>query len=282
MGLGPIGELASKRTLSRLSWRRKHLQHDPAVLAAVVADIQAQAPDHLAITGDLTNFATPREYAAARAWLAGLGPTADVTVSPGNHDALVAKGHDARFESFQPWFGDDASAEFPQVRRRGPVALVNLSSAVATPPLFATGRLGEAQLGRLGAILDGLKGWVRIVLVHHPVAAGVVSRRKALSDAPALREVLARHGAELVLHGHAHEAVFGTVAGIPVLGVPSASSPAGLKHAAARWHMIEVEAGALQVIARGVDAAGAVGELGRYRLSARAASPCAQRGERVG
>jgi 3',5'-cyclic AMP phosphodiesterase CpdA len=274
MGLGPLGELASKRTLSRLSWRRKHRQHDPTVLAALVADVKAQAPDHVAVTGDLTNFATPGEFAAARAWLETLGPAADVTVSPGNHDALVARGQAERFATFRPWFGDEGATDFPQVRRRGPVALINLCSAIATPPLFASGRLGEDQLGRLGALLDGLKGLTRIVLVHHPVGAGVVSRRKALSDAPALREVLARHGAELVLHGHAHEAVFGSVAGVPVLGVPSASSPAGFKHAPARWHLIEVEDGALLVTARGVD-----GELGRYRL---ASSPLAKRGERVG
>ena len=262
-GLGPLGELASKRTLSRLSWRRKHRQHDPAVLAALVADIQAHAPDHVAVTGDLTNFATPHEFTAARAWLETLGAAADVTVSPGNHDALVAEGHAARFATFGPWFGDEAQAVFPQVRRRGPLAIVNLCSAIATPPLFASGRLGADQLGRLGQVLDELKGLTRVVLVHHPVGAGVVSRRKALSDAPALREVLARHGAELILHGHAHEPVFGAVAGIPVLGVPSASSPAGFKHAPARWHLIEVDGADIQVTARGVH-----GEIGRYRLNA--------------
>jgi 3',5'-cyclic AMP phosphodiesterase CpdA len=268
-GLGPLAELASKRTLSRLAWRRKRVQHDPAVLAAIVADLKAQAPDHVAITGDLTNFATAQEFAAANAWLQALGPARDVTVSPGNHDALVSDGEAARTAALGPWFGDEPGG-FPQVRRCGPVALVNLCSAIATPPLFASGRLGEAQLARLSQALGelGRAGLVRIVLVHHPVVDGVVSRRKALADAPALREVLKRQGAELVLHGHAHEAVFGSVGAIPVLGVPSASSPAGSGHPAARWHMIEIEGGAMQVIARGTDAAGAVGELGRYVLPA--------------
>lgn len=273
-GIGPLAELASKRTLSRLAWRRKRLQHHPAVLAAMVGDLKALAPDHVAVTGDLTNFATPEEFAAARAWLEALGSPAGVTVSPGNHDVLVARGEAVRRAALGPWFGDDDAAEFPQVRRRGPVALVNLCSAIATPPLFASGRLGQAQLSRLSQALEelGRAGLVRIVLLHHPVGAGVVSRRKALSDAPALREVLRRHGAELVLHGHAHEPVFGSLAGpagpIPVLGASSASSPAGSRHAAARWHAIEIEDGAMQVIARGVDAAGEIGELGRYVLPA--------------
>jgi len=271
-----LWELASKRTLSRLAWRRKRRWHDPAVLAAIAADIAAYGPDHIALTGDLTNFATPGEFAAARAWLETLAPAAAVTVSPGNHDALVSYGQADRFASLAPWFGDDDGGGFPRVRRRGPVAIVNLSSAIATPPLFAGGTLGRDQIGRLGEVLGALgrEGVIRIVLLHHPPGAGVVSGRKALADASALRVVLARHGAELVLHGHAHEAVFCVMAGprgaIPVLGVPSASSPVGSPHAAARWHAIEFDAqGAIRVIARGLDRqGGGIVELGRYLLPA--------------
>lgn len=277
-GLGPLRELISKRTLSRLAWRKKHRQHDPAVLAALTADIAAYGPDHIALTGDLTNFSTPAEYAAARTWLATLGPPADVTLSPGNHDALVAEGHAGRMATLSPWFGDDEAADFPHLRRRDGVALVNLCSAVPTPPFFAGGRLGEAQLHRLGGALDrlGREGLFRVVMLHHPPVAGVVSRRKALEDAAALREVLERHGAELVLHGHAHEAVFSAAAGphgpIPVIGVPSASSPHGFHHAAARWHAIEIDTkqrpAAVRVIARGLDRrTGVVVELGRYGLA---------------
>ena len=273
-----LRDLASKRSLSRIAWRRKRREHDPGVLAALTADVAAQGPDHLVITGDLTNFSTPEEFAAARAWLAGLGAPADVTVSPGNHDALVARGGAERFATLAPWFGDAGDARFPQVRRRGPVALVNLSSAVATGPFVATGRLGEDQLVRLDAVLAELAGGglCRIVMLHHPPADGVVSRRKSLLDAAALRGLLARHGAELVLHGHGHEAAFNAVPGpqgpIPTLGCPSASATPGGRHPAARWHMLEIDPaqprGGLRVIARGLGAEGGFVELGRYALSA--------------
>lgn len=249
------------------------------MLAKIVADIHDQAPDHIALTGDLTNFSTPQEYAAAREWLTALAPSANLTVSPGNHDALVADGLDERLASLQHWFGDGTEAAFPHVRRRGPLGLVNLCSAIATPPLYASGRLGAAQLGRLPAILDelGRAGLVRVVMLHHPPVAGVVSRRKALEDAEALRAVLLRHGAELVLHGHAHEAAFNTLPGpagpIPVLGVPSASMPADHHHPAARWHAIEIDPAGLKIVARGLDErTGMVGEVGRYALAAPALS----------
>ncbi|RAK52789.1 metallophosphoesterase family protein [Phenylobacterium deserti] len=263
-----------KRRLSRFAWRRKGRTHDPAVLAQLVADVKAHAPDHLAITGDLTNFSTNEEFEAARRWLDGLGPSADVTVSPGNHDALVGRADAARFDPWRPWLGDEAATAFPYVRRRGPVAVINLCSALPTAPHLAQGELGPEQLDRLARLLPELKGegLFRLLLIHHPPVNGVVSRRKSLRDGETLRAVLREAGAELVLHGHAHTAAVGSAPGprgpIPVLGVPSASSVEG-HHEAARWHGFDIETRDggwdVRVTARGLSG-GTIGELGRYRL----------------
>jgi 3',5'-cyclic AMP phosphodiesterase CpdA len=268
---------ASKRLLSRIAWRRKRRHHRPDVLAALVADVQAQAPDHVAVTGDLTNFSTPEEFAAAQAWLARLFPAEALTVSPGNHDSLVGRAGLERFAPWQAWLGDDPAQEFPKVRIRGPVALVNLCSAVPTAPHLAQGRLGEAQIARLGSVLAelGADRLYRLVMIHHPITPGVVSGRKALVDAEALREVLRRAGAELVIHGHAHEAPTRTTPGpdgpIPVLGVPSASAAADGHGVPARWHSIEIERRAsgftTRVVARGFGSGPNVEELGRYTLA---------------
>lgn len=260
-------DAVSKRVLSRFAWRRKRHRHDPAVLAALVADLKARAPDHIALTGDLTNFSTPEEFAAARVWLEALGDAQAVTVSPGNHDALVAAGAPTRFAPWRPWLGDAAERDFPYLRVRGPVALVNLSSAVPTAVHLAQGALGRAQIEQAGALLKtaGEQGLCRVVLVHHPLADGAVSGRKSLTDAPALRAVLAEVGAELVLHGHAHETQSATVPGplgaIPVLAVPSASTPWGETHDdPARWNEIAVTPEGrrfrLEVTSREVTAAG--------------------------
>lgn len=269
-------ELEPKRWLSRFAWRRKRRRHSAEVLAALVADLQAQQPDHIAITGDLTNFATPEEFAGARRWLEVLAPADQVTVSPGNHDALAGVGGHERFAEWRPWLGDQAATDFPQVRRRGPAALVNLCSAAPTAPLLAQGVLDPAQLARLPDILRrlGEEGLFRVVLLHHPPAAGAVSRRKALRQAPELAAILRAEGAELVLHGHAHQATLAALPGprapIPVLGVPPASG-SGDPAEAGRWHAIEVDrAGTdwrVRVVARGLGPAGEMAELGRYRLA---------------
>ena len=87
------------------------------------------------------------------------------------YDAYVASAlaaHDPHWGEFMR--GDDATAglAFPFVRRRGPLALIGLTSAVATAPFMATGWLGQAQIARLDALLPRLAGHFRVVMVHHP------------------------------------------------------------------------------------------------------------------
>jgi 3',5'-cyclic AMP phosphodiesterase CpdA len=268
-------DTASKRLLSRFAWRRKQRRHIQAVLDAIAADVAAHAPDHVVITGDVINFATPEEFAAARTWLEGLGDPATVTVSPGNHDALSAAGAPRGFGPWKPWLGDDGDG-FPYLRVRGPVALVNLSSAIPTALHLAQGTLGAAQIERARALLreTGERGLYRVVLLHHPVAQGVVAGRKELTDAQALRAMLADAGAELILHGHAHEALMTRTAGpsgpIPILAVPAASTPFGGKGQPARWNEIAIErdgaAFRTQVTAHGITPALTVEPLGGYIL----------------
>ncbi len=76
-----------------------------------------------------------------------------------------------------------------------------------TAPLLATGRLGGAQIARLAELLDqcAREGRFRVVLIHHPPLSTPGDDFKRLIDGRDLRDVLARHGAELVMHGHDHE-----------------------------------------------------------------------------
>src|SRR3984957_3814485 len=67
-------DLAGKRALGYLNWKRNRRKfHRRDVLDALVSDIQAQAPDHIAITGDLVNLALEAEFAPAREWLESVG-----------------------------------------------------------------------------------------------------------------------------------------------------------------------------------------------------------------
>ena len=245
-----IGALFNKRLLGYLSWHRKrHLRHRPEVLAAMMKDINATAPDHVIVSGDLTNIALPDEFRASRVWLEQVGIPHDVTVIPGNHDAYIKVPFDLGIGQWTPWMlGDDETeVSFPFVRQRGPVVFIMLTTANPTPPLSASGTLGKQQLAKLEVFLNAWRGKdvFRVVVLHHPPEDYPTKPRKALRDRAAFREVLSRTGAELVLHGHQHHSHFGLISGphgkIPVLGVPSASMVLEPKKGdEARWNLINV------------------------------------------
>ena len=157
-----LRDLAGKRALGYLNWtRNRHKYHRRDVLDALVADLQAQRPDHIAVTGDLVNLALEAEFTPAAAWLESVGAPQHVTVIPGNHDAYVRATRHRFAGTFADYLRGDSEAgatSYPFLRRRGPLALIGVSSAVPTLPLMATGRLGRAQLDALDRILAQLVG----------------------------------------------------------------------------------------------------------------------------
>jgi 3',5'-cyclic AMP phosphodiesterase CpdA len=243
-----LRDLAGKRALGYLNWtRNRHKYHRREVLDALVADMQAQRPDHIAVTGDLVNLALEAEFTPALAWLETVGTPREVTVVPGNHDAYVRATRHHFAGAFEQYLSGDAGADgalFPFVRRRGPLALLGMSSAVPTAPLMATGRLGRAQLDALDRHLAQLSTdeAFRVLLVHHPLHSD--SRMKRLTDSKALRAVLKRRGVELVLHGHdhIHSTMWfeGADRQIPAIGVPSASALAHRHYPAAAYNLFSI------------------------------------------
>lgn len=244
-----VREALSKRVLGYASWHRKRKAlHRNEVLEALTRDVAACGPDHVCVTGDLTNLGLAAEAPTVAHWLARFGDARDVSAVPGNHDAYVPDAP-APERQWADWMrGDEGQPGFPYLRRRGGLAIVGVSSAVATPPFLATGRIGTEQAGRLEALLRiaNNEGLARVVLVHHPPQPGAVRRRVALSDGGRLRAVLARTGAELVLHGHAHKPVRASLTGpegaIPVLGVGSASCVGDARHPSAGFLVLDLAA----------------------------------------
>ncbi|MGB8632527.1 MAG: metallophosphoesterase [Xanthobacteraceae bacterium] len=274
-----ISDLAGRRGLGFINWQRKRkFIHRPDVLDAISRDVKAQAPDHIAVTGDLVNLSLPAEYAKAKRWLQALGNPSDVTVIPGNHDAYVRSAARSPAAFWGDYMrGDDGLERFPFIRRRGNIALIALSTGVPTGPFMATGRLGEKQLAGLADALEQTQGNFRVVLIHHPPMSPLRRFLRRLTDAAIFRSVLAEKGAELVLHGHDHRRSLIWLQGpdgkkIPAIGAPSASARA--RHGdedPAGYHLFRIdrdaEAWRCKMIARerGVD--GTISECGRQTIS---------------
>ncbi len=245
-----------KRLIGALNYklRRKGQHPESAVTALVRSLVEDASIDHVVVTGDLTNVSLPEEFVAARAFLEPLMARAPgfVSVIPGNHDRYTYSSERGRL--FESVFGDcmtsevDLGAPFPFVRFRKDVAILGLDSAVATPPFFATGRLGAGQRARLERLLDEPRvkaAGFRVALVHHPplVEGGGRDRwQHRLTDD---RELLgiAERGIDLLLHGHIHEP-FSVERG-RLRGIGVGSSTASTRRLRGRLNVYTIEPGKL-------------------------------------
>lgn len=290
--LGPLPrprtrQLASKRIIGYTNYKRNRARSfTPDTIRLLVDDMQAQQPDHIAVTGDLVNVALTSEFEFARAWLDDLGDPEHVTCIPGNHDAYVPRA-DRRYRTIWAPFmegdgiGDHSATPpsgFPFVRVRGNIALIGLSTAVPSAPFMATGRLGKRQTRRLAALLEacGEEKLLRVILIHHPPK--IVRRRDAyrrLTDGRRLRREVRRHGAELVLHGHDHirsmTSLEGPNGAVPVVGVPAGAGGAAGGPTAAGYALHEFrrngESVELTVVHRGYVEDGCISETARSTFS---------------
>ncbi len=253
-----LQEMRLKRFMGYVNWKRgRERLNDMGMLARLVADLRAHHPDHVAMTGDVVNIALAIEFKRAVAWMRTLGEPENVSFTPGNHDAYVRDAMEGLARSFAPWTQGDSHAPgrpmFPYLRVRGEVALIGLNSGVPTAPLMASGRLGAAQLAALGPILEesGARGLARVVMIHHPpLTTGPAPPLRGLTDAAAFEEIIARCGAEAILHGHTHKRMVNYLPSratrreggkVPVIGVPSASAASRDPRQRASYYLIRVE-----------------------------------------
>ncbi len=255
--LGPLPrgsifrDFKGKRIIGGLSWLlRRRGSHLRMIADAARASIIAEAPDHIALTGDLINIASRAEFEQGTKWLQEFANPERLSFVPGNHDTYVEVPFAEGLQHFAPWMkGDRFRADepvFPYLRLRRNVALIGVNSGCAQSYRKAGGTVGQQQLQTLSHHLEtlGQQGFYRVVMIHHPPLPNLAVPRKALNDAAALQDVLKSQGAELVLHGHNHATMLNwldTTSGpCPCIGVPSASMKGDGKHEASAWNLYRI------------------------------------------
>jgi 3',5'-cyclic AMP phosphodiesterase CpdA len=267
---GGAARFRGKRLSGWASWalkRRRH--HDPRILEAAFRDVHAQSIDRILVTGDLTHISLESEFRAAARQLEALGSPERVFLIPGTHDCYVSQPASVSWDHWAAYLSGDPHSSldqglaaclasppvggfapryegYPTLRVSGRLATIGLCSSIPTPIFRAGGMLGADQLDRLERLLTllGDRGMCRVVMVHHPVSAKGEPTRRALWDGEALRGVLTRVGAELVLHGHKHRRrvnlVPGPVGLVPIIGVPSSSEVGSKPEKHAQYHVYTV------------------------------------------
>ena len=225
---------------------------DPAVVDGLVADIRADPPDLVVVSGDLTMGARRWEFRAARAFLESLGvPTLAV---PGNHDITPYRLIERFLAPYARWH-QEISPQTEPVWQDERVAVLGLNTARRMGPNldWSRGRVSTLRLKHLVARLDGLPaGLMRIVVAHHPLLApeGEVSRQVAGGSARALA-AFARHGVRLVLAGHLHRSY-------ARVSAPGESAPLVLQGGSATSVRLRGESNAYNVVCVGADGSGRI------------------------
>jgi len=252
LGKRAIGAL----NLALIRWRKHRME----LLSALGEDLRARSYDHLVVTGDLGNVSLASEWREALAWIQRTGASGEnTTVIPGNHDAYVeevvaSRAFEQIFAAYQSTEVRAQGEPYPFVRLRGEIALVCANTCVPTGDFGAWGRLGEAQLRRLEALLVApeLGSRFRVLVIHHPPLMFRSPENRNLQDRANLAGLLARVGAELIIHGHDHRDEFGELPGpggrrIPVVGVGSASYR-GAPDRCSRYNIYEIEGTRVDVL----------------------------------
>jgi 3',5'-cyclic AMP phosphodiesterase CpdA len=174
-------------------------------------------PDAIVLSGDLSQRARHGEFQRARAFVNLAAQTGPVHVIPGNHDVrwwtrpLVPFAKRPLYTKYARYFGDDLA---PTVTIPGAViASVLTAHGVAwgsltfrPRDLAVKGHLPKREVERVRRLFAAAPPeQARVLVVHHNVLRGAISRRMGLARWRQAQRRIAASGAEVVLCGHDHQ-----------------------------------------------------------------------------
>jgi len=174
-----------------------------------------QPPSAVVLTGDLTDFGRPAEYAHLRALLEPLD--CPVYLLPGNHDEPAAMR-----ESFpeHAYLGNDGHIQYSV-----PIGDLQLIALDTTVPMQSHGALCAERLGWLEAELDRVRDRPVVIAMHHPpfrTLIGHMDRIGLLEGTEALARIVEGHrNVERVICGHLHRSI-----NVRFAGTIASTSPA--------------------------------------------------------
>ncbi len=170
---------------------------------AALADAAAADPDHLVITGDLTEDGVVAQYDVLRQLLEGCGiEPGRVTLLPGNHDGHGLAWAEALAGPLDRWAATSRPGEGV---RLGGVRIVPVSTAVEQPFWKSSGRAPTDQLAEVVRTAAAAHELV-ILAQHHPPFRVRHHWIHGLHNVSDVAELLSANPNVSLLYGHMHVA----------------------------------------------------------------------------
>ncbi len=177
--------------------------HAPQVAAGVLELVERRRPDLVAISGDLTQRAKPQQFRDARAFVDRMSvPTLTV---PGNHDVPMYRFWERALSPYGT-YRENFAEELEPEHEDDEMLVVGINTAYNWT--IKEGRIHRRRLRQVAERLSAAPaGLARIVVAHHElVPAPRFDTQRVLRNAYEAVEIFCRHGVELVLSGHLHQA----------------------------------------------------------------------------
>jgi 3',5'-cyclic AMP phosphodiesterase CpdA len=236
-------------------------------LGRLISEIR---PDAVAISGDLTQRCTKREFAQARAYLDRIAKVSPYVVVPGNHDirwlGAVARNmgglfrkqaHEFKYSRYKKYICEDLSPslEVPGVVIAGLNTAHGITRGSFTRRFRDLGVIGHVKREDIERVREAFRNAspdaARIVMIHHNPIRGQLSGRHGLANTEQALHAFASLGAELVLCGHDHlEAVHNVERGVQGLIISTAGTISNRLRAgrASSFNLVDIEERSLRII----------------------------------
>lgn len=182
-------------------------------------------PDAVAVSGDLTQRCTKREFAQARDYLDKIANVAPYIVIPGNHDirwlGAVARNlglaglfrkqaHEFKYSRYMRFISEDLtpSLEVPGAVIAGLNTAHGITRGSLTRRFRDLGVIGHVKHADIESVREAFSSAApdaaRIVMIHHNPIKGELSGRHGLANTRQALHAFASLGTELILCGHDH------------------------------------------------------------------------------
>jgi 3',5'-cyclic AMP phosphodiesterase CpdA len=231
---------------------------DLAQIEALESFLPTLEPDATVISGDLSQRARHGEFQAAHAFVNRLRPHAPVLIVPGNHDIEWWKspmgllGERRKYRKYSRYFGDLIPVmEIPGAILAGALSSYGVALGSLTwniRDVAVKGHLPKSETDRVAGIFaNGPPGAARVLVFHHNVLPGAVSRRMGLARWRSAHRRLLATGADVVLCGHDHQEGAGQVDGTLAVSTSGTHSFRSRGGRPSVFNLVSLEPGAVHI-----------------------------------
>ena len=228
-------------------------------IEALDSFLPSLSPTAVAVSGDLTQRARHGEFQAAHLFLKRVRAVAPTLVVPGNHDIqwwrspLGIRGQRRKYDKYTQYFGEDLRPvlEVPGAIIAGALSSYGVAFGSLTlrlRDLAVKGHLPKSETDRVKKIFDAApRDVARVMVFHHNVLAGGLSRRMGLARWRSAHKRLLATGADVILSGHDHQEGAGQIQGSLAVSTSGTHSSRVRGGRPSVFNLVKIDAAAVHI-----------------------------------